>query len=155
MKNSNILTVVSVSEIKKDKNKREYVTIKVQTPDTKEVGIAGGGTAIAKIQPKIGTINSYGKSYLNNQKEFGFDLKEGDIILGDIVTQKVEPYEIPNKKTGEVYTVNTYSCVVLGDSASSSWDASVSKAFTSNEKIIDLNLVDKQEVPTPVYTEEG
>jgi hypothetical protein len=152
MNNSNVLIVVGVSDVKTDKNKRNFKTLSLATPDKKEVTIPGGKTVLAKIQPKIGKINVWEENYLNNTADYGYDLKEGDAILGDVVTQKVEAYEIPNPKTGEVYTVNTYSCVVLGDSASASWASAVSKAFTSNDKIIDVNLVSAEEVKEPAYS---
>lgn len=141
MNNPNVLTVVSVSNVKKDKNKRSFKTIKVRTSDKKSFINDDGVKVTAKIQPKIGTINSWEESYLDGNQEFTYEFAEGEVILGDVVTLQVEPYEIPNQQTGEIRTVNRFSCVVLGDSTAPSWNSDVAKVFASNDKVVDINLV--------------
>ena len=62
------------------------------------------------------------------QCEFGFDLKPGENVLGDIVTMDVEPYEITDED-GEVREVSIYSRVILGDNSKASFHSLVRQEF--------------------------
>ena len=130
-----ILTVLNVSEEKQDKNNRTFKTItfsssqfkKVLDPDT-------GKEVLAKIKGKQGTSNFYEKSYLDNKEDFLYDSKEGDIILGKIVTETVEPYTIGDNR------VNIYTMVIIGNDTESIWNNKVEDSFKRADHLIENNI---------------
>lgn len=122
-----LLTVISVSEVKQDKNeeKRNYKTIGFRTPNTKIVD-----TLKIRCKTKEGVVNVWEKSYLDNKMGFGYDFEVNDLVEGDIVTREVAEYDIVDQSTGEVKnTVSTYTCVVFGDTTDPSFEIEIQKAF--------------------------
>jgi hypothetical protein len=131
---SNLLIKVSETEVKTDKNERNYKTV--------------GYTEVVIMKTPFGDImkpasqcrstreNSFEKSYLNDKPEIGyndpiFNAKkpaDGGLFQGAIVTREVTPYDIENEG-GETREVNTYTCVVFGDTNDVSWESKVRSAF--------------------------
>lgn len=140
MKNSQILEVTNVRTSTpegnplKDKNGREYRVVEFSTPSTQYMTI-GNRQIPVKVEPKTTAVTRYKESYLNDKAQFGFDIKVGEFVLGDIATRQVEEYTIISKD-GTERAVNTYSTVVFGDSADAGWEAKVKIAFKSAGHII-------------------
>lgn len=135
MKNLNapsVITKVSESEVKTDKNGRTYVTTRFQKLGKQQVMIAGKMEDVQDVIARATAINLYDKSYLNDQPSAGREVKIGGFIFGDIVTKEVPAYPVPQKqKDGTVKDVmrTTYTTVVFGFSNSESWDSAVAQAF--------------------------
>lgn len=120
-----ILTVTKLSEVKKDTNKKEYKTISVRTPNTKEVA---GITVV--VEPRETSFNVWEENYLPTPKtDFGYNLKVGDNILGNIVTRDVTPYDITDGEVVKQEKLTIASVLVLGDDTLSDWENLVKKAF--------------------------
>lgn len=119
-----LLTVISVSEVKQDRNNKNYKVVEFATPNTKDVN----GLKV-RVQPKTSSKTFWEESYLNDKMEFGYDFKVGDLVEGNIVTREVVEYEIVNTETGEERTVSSYTAVVFGDTFDPSFELEVQKAF--------------------------
>ena len=136
-----ILTVTKISGLKSDKKDKTYKTISVRTANTKEVT---GVTVV--IEPKETSFNAWEENYLPPPKtDFGYNLKIGDNILGNIVTRDVAPYTIADSD-GVVKQENLTiaSVLVLGDDTLSDWENLVKKAFKAK------NFTLMSEVKNPV-----
>jgi hypothetical protein len=136
------VTKVQESVVKQDKNGRNYKTVSFSTPET--VLIPGVGRVHQK--PRITSLNLYEKSYLNESMDFGYSLPIGSHFLGNIETRMVEEYSIP-KPDGSTQTVNTSSCVVLGDTDSPAWEAIVRTAFKARGHIVVDSLQKAEPIP--------
>lgn len=102
-----LLTVISVSEVKADKNGKNYKVVEFSTPNTKKVD----GLNI-RVQPKTSSKTFWEESYLNDKMEFGYDFIKGDLVEGNIVTKEVAEYEIQVSEE-EVRQVTSYTAVVF------------------------------------------
>lgn len=125
----NLIKKVAESAVKPDKNGRNYKTITVATLGTSVQNIPGVGNVTVHSPVKTASMNVYESSYLNNQEEFGYSLPVGSLMMGNIVTRTVEPYTIVNRENGEVRTVNTYTCAVLGDTDDEGFETLVEKTI--------------------------
>jgi hypothetical protein len=119
-----MLKIVSKSASRADKNGKDFITVRFSTPNT----IIENGVTL-HIKPKEASLNLWEESYLDGKPDFGYNLNVGQYVQGEIVTRIVEPYEIPDTRTGEMRTVSTRSLVVLGDSQSENWEQIVDAAF--------------------------
>lgn len=113
---SPIVEVVEVSELKQDKNGRDYKTIRLQGLSQEEVNIAGKKYMV-KSRTKAVSMNQYKQSYLDDRPDAFFDAQVGDFLNVEIHTAEVKPYDIPlDDGTGEVRTVTSYTFpVIKGD----------------------------------------
>lgn len=109
-----LLKKVAESAVKQDKNGRNYKTVTFETNGI-EIQKVGGRDVQVHVPVKSSSMNVYESSYLDNKEEFGYSLPLGSYVPGAIVTQNVEPYQIPDTRTGEMRTVSTYSAIVIGD----------------------------------------
>lgn len=124
------MTVVAISEVKQDKNNRDYKTISLRNPTkVSMVDEESGEIFTAHIPAKTAKINAYQESYLDGTPSFLYDLESGAKVLGEIVTREVEQYEIVNEKGTRA--VDSYSTPVFGNSDDSLWESNVTKAFRS------------------------
>lgn len=134
---SNYLVKVSESEIKQDKNGRNYR--KVDFQEIVVMKTPFGDVLKPSSQARTRGINRYEQSYLNDKEEIGysdpiFDSKnptKGGLFQGEIVSEMVEPYEIVDPATGEVKVVEKYTTVVFGDSDSKAFRAEIKARFKS------------------------
>lgn len=173
MKISKNLTVVAIAAPVTDKNGIAYKQITVSTASQKLTFNEVGQATISRIMPRKGTFNAWEKNYpemlnLARKKgvemeeltqedlksvsaDFAYDLKVNDKLLGDVVTRKVEPYEVPNND-GEVRVVDTYSCVVLGDTSDEeSFEAAIKTTFQRNgRKLVSKDTNPMYHIPTAV-----
>lgn len=145
MKKSSFLRVISVTEAQ-DKNKKSYNNIVVATPGVITI-MTDEGEKSVKVKSRQSSFNAWQESYLesmNSQPDFGYDVKEGDLLAGTIVTRKVktairnsekeitgyaDTYVIENEGRADTIT-NEYSTVVLGDTSDEEgFDAEIRKTF--------------------------
>lgn len=121
-----ILTVTKISGLKQDRKEKTYKTISVRTANTKEVS----GTIVV-VEPRETSFNAWEENYLPTPKtDFGYNLKVGDNILGNIVTRDVTPYDIVDGDgVVKQEKLTIASVLVLGDDTLSDWENLVKKAF--------------------------
>ena len=173
MNESKMLTVVSVADPKKDKNGMEYKVIQLATPEVKRVkDVMTGEVKIVRAKIKLGTFNAFRKSYLSlynmaqkkgceikdlkkteieeGQADFGYDVAVGENLEGEIITRRVTPYDIPDESTGEVRTVDFYTCPVLGPTEDEGFDQEIRVTFKRNGRVLLSNSLNKAEIKTEV-----
>lgn len=118
-----LLTVSNVSEVKSDKNGKDYKVVEFSTPNTKDVN----GLKV-RVQPKTSSKTFWEESYLDNKMQFGYDFIKGDLVEGNVVTREVAEYEI-QVSNEEVRQVTSYTAVVFGDTFDPSFEIEIQKAF--------------------------
>lgn len=127
---SNVLIVTGISEVKTDKNDREYKTIQVTKVEHKEiVNPLNGQKTIAIGNKRTSAFNAYKENYLGNM-DLGWESKKGEVLLGDLVTRKTTDYII--ETADGIKTVNSATVVVIGDSEDTvTFEKNVVRAFNS------------------------
>jgi len=123
------------TEIKTDKNGREYNLVSVETPSKVATLSATGEKIAVKVKNRASAFTAYKESYLNDKPEFGWDLVKGDHIAGNLETRQVLPYDIEGTD-GTIREANSYTAIVLGDTDSPSFAIEVAKAFKAADKTI-------------------
>lgn len=133
---SNYLIKTGQSEVKQDKNGKNYKTVSL----TEVVMMKTPFGEIMKpaSQTRTRNINAYEESYLNGKEQPGysdpiFDPKnplKGGLFMGSIETRMVQEYDIESAD-GSIRAVDKYTTVVFGDSDSPSFEADVKAAFKS------------------------
>lgn len=142
--NPSMLTVASISEIRTDKNGHEYVNVTVKG-DEKQYINTPAGVITAFVPSRQTAINAYQENYLG-QQDFLWDKKVGTVVLGQIVTRNVQPYELTINKVTR--TVNTYTCVVFGNTNDTdAFEVAVQRAFSQAGHPLNIDAT------TPVVTE--
>ena len=126
---SEIIIKTAESAVTQDRNGRNYKRVTFETLGKAIVNHPIVGRVIADVPKKSTKINIYENSYLNNQEEFGYSSPVGSKVLGNIVTRKVEAYDITNQETGETRTVNSYTTIVFGDTDTPDFEVAVERAF--------------------------
>ena len=134
---SNYLVKVSESEIKQDKNQRNYKT--VMFSEVVMMKTPFGEVLKPASQTRTRAHNAYEKSYLNDKEQPGYsdsifdprNPSKGGLFQGEIVSAMVEPYDIIDTRTGEVKVVDKYTAIVFGDSDSPSFKSDIRAAFKS------------------------
>ena len=132
MTNSNqlpsFLNVVS-TEVRESKTRKgfNYAYLRVKGDDIETFVLPSGRVITAKKEVReTGTIAWEQNNLPTPTEDFGWNLKKGDTVMGAIVTRNVAPYTIPGNDT----QVNTYSCVVFGDTRNvEEFEAKVRQAF--------------------------
>ena len=111
--------VVNVSDIKTDKNGRDYKIIAISQTEKEEVepGIWADG------KTRTTSFIAYKESNLDGKPEEGWNWKKGDKKLGSIETREVEPYTINEK------VVDTYTCFIFGDTRKETFEKDVKNTF--------------------------
>jgi len=133
--NPKIIKVVKVSDLRLDKNNKEYRTIEFETSNYKIITSEDTGENIkVRIEPRRNKLNVWQESYVNGEPSFGYDYQIGEFVMGDIITANVEEYQIPTKT--EPYKTSIYTCIVLGDSTKDNWNKKIERTFENNNKII-------------------
>jgi len=142
-----VIKKISETVVKQDKNQRNYKTVGFSTLD--KVSIPGIGDVFLK--PRTSALNLYEKSYINDKEDFGYNLPMSSFVQGSIETRTVEAYQMPdtskNALPGATRTVNTFTCVVLGDTDSPNWENQVIQEMTRKGH--------KIATTTPVLQEES
>ena len=154
---SNLLKVNSI-EIREDKKGNPYKFIEVANyPHKLMLGPDGTQVKVRQMARTIG-ITAWDKREVTMEDGTKYDFKadpsfaleDKESFAGDIVTRKVPAYDIADDN-GEVRTVDTYSCVVFGDTDDKpGFEAAISKEFKRRDH--DLNAdatVDSREEMTP------
>lgn len=110
---SPICRVIDVSDIREDKNGREYRLLRLQGLTlTKEVH--GGIEVTVKAPGRKVSMTQYKESYLDNNPDAFWDSKVGDHVAVEIyAAQNLESYEIVNQDTGESRDVTSYTFPVI------------------------------------------
>ena len=132
---SNIVIKTSQSEVKLDKNQRNYRT--VTFGEVRFVETPFGKMVVPAAQAKTTKINCYENNYLNKM-DIGYsdpifnqsNPTAGGWFAGSIETREVKEYDIPTADGG-ARTVKTYSTVVFGDTDSPAYESSVKASFAS------------------------
>lgn len=124
----NLVTIVSVSDVLKDKNGRDFKIIELSNPTkTTVVDETTGEILIARIPAKRAKINAYKESYLDDKPHFLWDSKVGEVVAGEIVTREVMPYEINER------AVNTYTTAVFGNTDDKkAFEIEIERTFKNN-----------------------
>ena len=144
---SNFVIKTAESEIKEDRNTRNYKTVTfteavmMQTP--------WGLVPKPSTQCVSTKINCYEENYLGKEdpgyNDPIFDPKNpsaGGIFMGAIPQRAVEEYDIVSSD-GTVRQVEVYKTVVFGDTSSPSWENTVKAAFRSRgHEIVETSIAD-------------
>lgn len=133
---SNYLIKTSESEVKQDKNGKNYKTVSLT--EVVMMKTPFGEVMKPSSQTRTRNINAYEESYLNGKEQPGysdpiFDMKnpaKGGLFMGSIESRMVQEYDIESAD-GSVRAVDKYTTVVFGDSDSPSFEADVKSAFKS------------------------
>jgi len=147
MANSNFVIKTAESELKQDKNERNYKTVTfteavmMQTP--------WGLVPKPSTQCVSTKINCYEENYLGKEdpgyNDQIFDPQNpslGGIFMGAIPQRQVEEYEIVSSD-GTVRQVEVYKTVVFGDTTSPSWENTVKSAFRSRgHEVVETSVAD-------------
>lgn len=122
-----LLNVVNREVRTSEKTGNQYAYLRVKGDDIETFVLPGGRIITAKKEAReTGTIAWEQNNLPTPTKDFGWDLKAGDVAMGAIVTRTVSPYTIP----GNEEQVSTYSCVVFGDTRNTEeFEAKVRQAF--------------------------
>lgn len=127
-------------EIRQDKNGRNYKYTTFKGLDKEYMDIPGVGKTVVAMKTRTSVVNLYEKSYLNDQEQFAYSVPVNGFVFGAIETRFVQPYELPDNSKdapeGAMKTINTYSCVVFGDSTSPIWDNTVAQEMKSKGHIV-------------------
>lgn len=127
---SKVVTIISVSENRTDKNGRIYQAVKVEAPSKREMVDEETGEIFYAIgRPKRATIVAYKMSYLDDAPHYLFDKEPGIRVYGTIVTRKVMPYEIEGD--GDTITVDRYTTFVEATTDDEDFEDRVISAFKS------------------------
>ena len=139
---ANFLIKTAESEVKQDKNERNYKTIDL----TEAVMMQTPFGLVPKPHAQCRTtrIKVMEQSYLNDKEELGYsdpifnvnNPAKGGIFEGAIVTRNVQPYEVNGR------IVTTYSTAVFGNSSDPSFEAQVKSRFKSAGKEIVENVTE-------------
>jgi len=131
MTNSNQLPnflEVKSTEVRTDKNERPYKYVVVSGQEEETFVLPGGKVFIALKPAQTTAFNAYEENYLGNQ-DFGWNFKPGAVVMGQIVTRTVTPYELKGTD-GVTRQVSTYKTVVLGDTRDAvGFEVAVKAAF--------------------------
>lgn len=137
---SNIVIKIAQSEIKQDKNKRNYKT--VTFGEVKFIDTPFGKMVVPATQARTTKINCYELNYLGKQDPGYADAifnqsnpSNGGWFMGSIETREVEGYDIPSADGG-VRTVNTYTTVVFADTDSPAFESAVKSTFNSKGHVL-------------------
>ena len=139
---SNYLVKINQSEVKQDKNDRNYKTVTFS--EVVMMKTPFGDVLKPSSQTRTRSVNCYEKSYLNEKEQPGysdsiFDPRnpaKGGLFQGEIVSAMVEPYDIVDTRTGEVKVVDKYTTLVFGDSDSPAFKAEIRAAFKSQGHVM-------------------
>ncbi len=141
------LEVIS-SEIKTDKNNREYNLVGLSTP-SKVNGLM--------MPVRTTAIIAYKENYLSTDKkkvqDFGWDAKAGNKLAGDLITRACEMYEIEgvdkdgNSKITEAQSATVF---VAGNTDDPGFEVLVLRAFANRGFILDgADASSEEEVAEP------
>jgi len=142
---SNIVVKVAQSELKQDKNQRNYKTITFG--EVRFVETPFGKMVVPASQARTTKINCYENNYLNKM-DIGYNdpifnqsnPAQGGWFAGSIETRNVGEYDIPTADGG-ARTVNTYTTVVFGDTDSVAYESAVKSTFSSKGHNVSENGV--------------
>lgn len=131
----NLVIKTNQTEVKQDKNGRNYKTVTFS--EVRYVDTPFGQMLMPATQAKSTKINCYENNYLGKQDpgyaEPIFNQSNaalGGWFMGSIETRKVEEFDIPSDDGGS-RTVNTFTTVVFGDTSSPSYESAVKSTFSS------------------------
>jgi len=120
------LTVISVSDVRKDKNGRDYKLVELSNPEVETYVDEDTGEIIkALVEAKSVMTTAYKESYLNDKPSFLWKATEGMKVVGSIETRPVRPYVIGDRE------VNTYSAAVFVKDDHPLFEVAVQKVFKS------------------------
>lgn len=127
------MKIVAVSDVRTDKNDREYKLVTLSNPSVMEVVDPESGEVFkARVQALKASMPAYKNSYLDDTPDFLWESEVGDIVLGEVVTRKVPSYTIEDENQ-ESREVSLYTCAVLGSSEDEkTWETAIEKAFKNN-----------------------
>ena len=153
---SNIVIKTAQSEVKQDKNVRNYKT--VTFGEVRFIETPFGKMVIPASQARTTKINCYENNYLNKM-DVGYNdpifnqsnPTNGGWFAGSIETREVGEYDIPSADGG-ARTVNTYTTVVFGDTNSPAFESTVKSAFSSKGHNIVTNGVTDSSVASHLET---
>lgn len=110
---SDISQVIAISEVKTDKNGREFKTLRLSAPAYKVQSVPGIGEVRVKTKAKQVSVNAWKESYLDSKPSFGWDAKINDwLSVGIFVATNLEPYEITDTSSGEIREVTSRTFAV-------------------------------------------
>jgi len=132
---SNVIIKTSESEIKQDKNGRNYKT--VSFGEVKYIDTPFGKQLVPSTQARTTKTNCYELNYLG-KLDSGYadpifnanNPSLGGWFMGAIETREVVSYDITGTD-GTTRTVNTYTTVVFSDTDSPAHESMVKSAFKS------------------------
>lgn len=124
----NLVKIVAISDIRTDKNGREYKLITVTSENRRSVTDPVTQEELLVVgRPKKTSIVSYAKTYLDDAPHYLYDLPVGTAVSGNIVTKSVEPYTIDTSNGPKELT--RYTTFVEADKEDADYDQIVERAF--------------------------
>tara|TARA_R110002051_G_C8623761_1_gene483769 strand:- start:215 stop:739 length:525 start_codon:yes stop_codon:yes gene_type:complete len=132
----NFVQIDSISDVKQDKNGRNYVQISLSSGAKRTVLDKDSGKTYQVESPgKSTTVNSWEKTYLDESKHWMYDLKVGSLLDGTIYTAQVEPYIIEDEESGDNREVSTYTGFVLGFETDAAFESRVRRMILDNGRL--------------------
>ncbi len=127
-------------EIRQDKNGKNYKYTTFSGLDAEYMDIPGVGRTVVSMKNRETTINLYEESYLNQKEQYAYSLPIGSFCFGSIETRFVSPYDLPDNTKGApkgaMKTINTFSCIVFGDSTAPTWENTVRQEIKARGHIV-------------------
>jgi|TARA_R110000851_G_scaffold36063_1_gene94388 hypothetical protein len=126
---NNLLQVTAVSEVKEDKNEREYKTVTI-SESPKYATLPNGVQVAIKSKLKSTSVNAYKNNYLDEQ-DMLWDSVNGSYVEGSLVSRNVTPYSITSTRNNveTTRTVTSASVPVFADATSATFETEVARAF--------------------------
>jgi hypothetical protein len=121
----NLLIVSAISEVKSDKNEREYKTVTVsQAPKFRK--LPNGKTVAIRAKLKSTALNAYANNYLD-QEDMLWSATLGEYVEGSLVSRATTEYTIVSKDGTRV--VSSATVPVFADATDGVFEKEVEKAF--------------------------
>lgn len=145
----NLVKIVAISDVRTDKNGREFKLITVSSANRREFTDPVTNESLLVVgRPKRTNIVSYAKTYLDDAPHYLYDLPVGTAVSGNIVTKTVEPYTI--ETTNGPKEITRYTTFVEADQEDADYNQIVQRAFENSGHTI----VEKSAITVEDTTEE-
>lgn len=106
---SPVTQVISVSDVRQDKNGRDYKVLRLEGL-SETIENHGGIDIRVKTRGKQVSMTQWAESYLDNRPSPFYDAKVGDFVGVEIYqASNLEPYEITDASSGETREVDSYT----------------------------------------------
>ncbi|MDC6350735.1 hypothetical protein PP178_04160 [Zeaxanthinibacter sp. PT1] len=129
---SNFVTIIAVSDVKQDKNGRNYKRLRIESPSFEEVvDPITGEIGYALARPIKTTITAYEQSYLDDAPDYLWNAVAGTKVKGSIQRRTVAPYTFKSSN-GDTITATKATVFVEANATDEDFDVAVAKALEAS-----------------------